>query len=172
MDSCLQKLTDALQSAVEGMSREQLRWHPDGKWCSAEVLEHLYLTYTGTIKGFERVLAANMPLATTATFKQRRQTFVVLTLNYLPSGRKAPATTHPKGLALEDVRNQFGTKIEAMDSIIEQCQARFGRGTKLLDHPILGPLTAAQWRKFHLLHGMHHQKQILRLREGIKRAAS
>jgi hypothetical protein len=51
-----------------------------------------------------------------------------------------------------------------MDAIVAQCEARFGCG-KVLDHPILGPLTAAQWRKFHLIHGRHHVKQIDRLRE-------
>jgi hypothetical protein len=63
MDSRLQQLKEALESAVEGMSSEQLSWHPDGKWCAAEVLEHLYLTYTGTIKGFERVMTSGKPLA-------------------------------------------------------------------------------------------------------------
>ena len=43
---------------MEGMSNEQWAWHPPGKWCAAEVLEHLYLTYTGTIEGFERVMTS------------------------------------------------------------------------------------------------------------------
>jgi hypothetical protein len=60
MDSCLEKLKQALESAVEGMSSERLTWHPAGKWCAAEVLEHLYLTYTGTIKGFERVMTSGL----------------------------------------------------------------------------------------------------------------
>ncbi|MGZ7099671.1 MAG: DUF1569 domain-containing protein [Candidatus Angelobacter sp.] len=34
-----------------------------------------------------------------------------------------------------------------------------------MDHPVLGPLTAAEWRKFHLVHGLHHVKQIRSLRE-------
>jgi hypothetical protein len=54
-----------------------------------------------------------------------------------------------------------------MDALIEECAERFGRGSKLLDHPILGPLTAAQWREFHLIHGLHHRKQILRLRQSL-----
>jgi hypothetical protein len=29
-----------------------------------------------------------------------------------------------------------------------------------MDHPFLGPLTASQWRKFHLVHGRHHARQI------------
>jgi hypothetical protein len=52
-----------------------------------------------------------------------------------------------------------------MDDCIGRCEEKFGAHRKLLDHPILGPLTAAQWRKFHLVHGLHHVKQIWRLRE-------
>ncbi len=165
MDSCLGKLKQALESAVEGMSSEQLLWHAAGKWCAAEVLEHLYLTYTGTIKGFERVMTSGKPLATRASMAHRVRTLVVLGLGHMPEGRKAPAMTEPKGLSAEKMRNEVGAKIVAMDAIIAQCEARFGRRVRLLDHPILGPLTAAQWRKFHLVHGQHHQKQLLRLRE-------
>jgi hypothetical protein len=98
----------------------------------------------------------------------RVRTFAVVGLGRMPEGRTAPANTRPKGLAVETVRNEVGAKIAAMDAIIAQCEARFGRGTKLLDHPILGPLTGTQWRKFHLVHGRHHQKQLLQLRERMK----
>jgi len=168
MDSLLEELKQALESAVNGMSEEQMKWHPAGKWCAAEVLEHLYLTYTGTVKGFERVLEAGQPLAAQASMRQRWRTLVVLGLSYLPSGRKAPQPTVPRGLPAENVRTDVGLKLVAMDEIIAQCEARFGRD-KLLDHPILGPLTAAQWRKFHLIHGRHHMKQIKKLREQITR---
>src|SRR5580704_16287987 len=47
-----------------------------------------------------------------------------------------------------------------MDAIIARCKARFERRVHLLNHPILGPWTAAQWRKLHLVHGWHHQKQL------------
>jgi hypothetical protein len=90
---------------------------------------------------------------------------VVVGFGHLPEGRKAPENTRPRGLAAEQVRNDIGAKIAAMDAIIALCEARFGRGVKLLDHPILGPLTATGWRKFHLVHGRHHEKQLLRLRE-------
>jgi hypothetical protein len=87
----------------------------------------------------------------------------------MPDGRTAPANTQPKGLGAEKMRDDVAAKIAAMDAIIAKCERRFGCGTKLLDHPILGPLTATQWRKFHLVHGRHHQKQILRLRESSQR---
>jgi len=169
MDSRLEKLKQSLDSAVEGMSSEQLSWHPQGKWCAAEVLEHLYLTYTGTITGFERVLRKGKPLATRASIAQRVLTFVVVGLGHMPAGRKAPAIVLPKGLPAEKVRNEIGAKIVAMDAIIAQCKGRFGRQVKVLDHPILGPLSATQFRELHLVHGLHHLKQLLRLRESATR---
>jgi hypothetical protein len=165
MDSRLDRLQQALNSAVEGMSDEQLRWHPEGKWCAAEVLEHLYLTYTGTTKGFQEMLQGGKPLATTPTPKQRLRKFVVLGLNYLPEGRKSPAMVQPKGLPSEKVRQGLAEAMNAMDTIITEGELHFGSATPLLDHPILGALTGRQWRKFHWLHGMHHQKQLFRLRE-------
>jgi len=151
------------------MSSEQLSWHLPGKWCAAEVLEHLYLTYTGTITGFERVLRKGKPLATRASIAQRVLTFVVVGLGHMPAGRKAPAIVLPKGLPAEKVRNEIGAKIVAMDAIIAQCEGRFGRQVKVLDHPILGPLSATQFRELHLVHGLHHLKQLLRLRESATR---
>lgn len=169
MDSRLEKLKENLESAVEGMSSEQLSWHPPGKWCSAEVLEHLYFTYTGTIQGFERVMRKGKPLASRASMAHRVLTLVVVGLGHMPAGRKAPAMVLPKGLPAEKVRNEIGAKMAAMDAIITQCEARFGRHVKLLDHPILGPLTATQFRKLHVVHGRHHLKQLLRLRESATR---
>jgi hypothetical protein len=169
MDSRLDKLRKSLESAVEGMSGEQLSWHPPGKWCAAELLEHLYLTYTGTIKGFERVMAGGKPLASRASMNQLLRTFVVVGLGHMPGGVQAPAVAVPKGLPMDTVRNEIAAKIEAMDAIIAQCETRFGRRVHVLDHPILGPLTAPQWRKLHVVHGRHHHKQLLALRESATR---
>jgi hypothetical protein len=162
-------LKQSLESAVEGMSSEQLSWHLPGKWCAAEVLEHLYLTYAATIEGLEKVITSGKPLATRASKAQRVLTFVAVGLGHMSAGRKAPAVAQPRGLPVEKMRNEIGAKLVAMDAIIAQCEARFGRQVKLRNHPILGPLTAPQWRKLHLVHGRHHLKQLLRLRESATR---
>lgn len=164
MDPRLQKLQAEIAAAVAPMSAAQLTAHPPGKWCAAEVLEHLYLTYTGTIKGFERIVEAGKPLATTQTWAQRGRTLVVVGLGHLPSGREAPPVARPRGVPPEKVRAEIGPKIGEMDDIIRRCEEKLGSRQKLLDNPILGPLTAAQWRKFHLVHGLHHVKQLRRLR--------
>src|SRR5262245_30015635 len=164
MDSRLDTLKQSLQSAVDGMSTEQLNWHLPGKWCAAEVLEHLYLTYVGTTRGLEKITRGT-PLATKPSVAKRVLTFVVTKLRYMPTGREAPPIVQPKGLSAEQVRNEIWAKLAAMDAIIAQCETRFGRHVKLLDHPILGALNAAEWRTLHVVHGRHHRKQLLRLRE-------
>jgi hypothetical protein len=156
-------LREAIASSVAGLSPEQLVSHPPGKWSTAEIVEHLYLTYTGTLKGFARVAEAGKSLATTQTWRQGMSALVVLRFGYLPTGREAPPAARPRGVPLERVLAEVGPKITEMDDLMARCEERLGTHRKLLDHPVLGPLTAAQWRKFHLLHGMHHIKQIRRL---------
>jgi hypothetical protein len=165
MDALLEQLKRNLEAALEGMSVEQLCWHPPNKWCAAQILEHLYLSYTGTTKGFQRMLESDKKAVTRGSMWQRTRTTFVFSFNYLPSGREAPTSTRPKGLPEEKVRSEIWEKLTAMDAIIAEGETRFGLATPLFDHPFLGPLNGAQWRKFHLLHGMHHRRQILRLRK-------
>lgn len=160
----LRKLQQEVASEISSLSPDQLTWHAEGKWCAAEVLEHLYLTYTGTIKGFERLMAASKPTITPATLKQRVAKIVVIGLGHMPSGREAPKMARPRGLPSEKVLGEIVDKIAEMDAFLSNCEAKFGHG-QLLDHPILGPLTARQWKEFHLVHGLHHLKQIRRVRE-------
>jgi hypothetical protein len=169
MDSRLNKLKQSLESATNDMSSDQWNWHPPGKWCAAQILEHLYLSYTGTTKGFERVMASGKPLATRPSMAHRVRTLVVVRLGHMPAGVKAPEMAVPKGLPVETVQSEFGNKLAEMDAIITSCEARFGGRVHVLDHPILGPLTAPQWRKMHVVHGRHHCKQLLQLRDGAKK---
>src|SRR5579864_1660214 len=164
MDPLLKTLQEEVRASAAACSPEQLIWHPAGKWSASAILEHLYLTYTGTTKGFQRVLAAGSPKVTAATWKQRGGAVLVFGFSYLPSGREAPSFSRPRGLASETVRSEIEAKIAEMDAILSTCETKFGARTKVLDHAILGPLTIHQWRKFHLVHGRHHIKQIRRLR--------
>jgi len=167
MDSYLERLHQAVAAATQGMCDEDPESRSDGKWSAAEVLEHLYLTYTGTSKAFDRCLQAGKPLASASTLKHRVAAFLVTELGYFPEGRKSPEHACPKGISTEKVVADICPQIAAMDKIIAQCQERFGSRKKVLDHPVLGPLTASQWRKFHWVHGRHHIKQILERRKSL-----
>lgn len=168
MDPHLGRLQREIADAVSGLPREQLTWCVPGKWCVAETLEHLYLTYTGTIKGCGRLLDANKPLCSNATLKKRLQALLVVGLGYMPSGRKSPEVARPRGLPADKVLGEIQARISEMDEILARCAASFGSRRKVLDHPVLGPFSIAQWRKFHLVHGLHHVKQIRRIRQQIQ----
>jgi len=86
MDWYLQRLQEAIASATHGMDIAALTRRPEGKWCTAEVLEHLYLTCAGSVKGFERCLQEDRPLARTATFKERVATLLVTAIGRPPAG--------------------------------------------------------------------------------------
>src|SRR3974390_2446397 len=107
MDKYLGRLQEKLTAACAGMNTEELSHHSPGKWSAANILEHLYLPYTGTIKGFERCLEAGKPLARNPTLRDRVAVAYVLWLNHLPEGRKAPANTTPRGIEPEKVMQEI-----------------------------------------------------------------
>lgn len=70
MGSRLEKLRKVVSETLSGSLSGEMSAHRPGKWCAVEVLEHLYLSYTGTTKGFERVAAVGKSLATSTTWPQ------------------------------------------------------------------------------------------------------
>ena len=61
-------------------------------------------------------------------------------------------------------------KITEMDEFLSECAAQSGGRLQVLDHPFLGPLSIDQGRKFHLVRGFDHVKQIRRLRSAMSQA--
>ena len=170
MDSYLQQVCEAIASATAGMSEAHFQWHPEGKWSTALIVEHLWLTYCATTIALDRCLQVGKTATTTPTLSMRMYAFVVLKLEHLPAGRPAPPGTIPKGAPLEMVMARIPGDIAAMDEAIRRCEERLGSREKLVDNPVLGPLTAAEWRKFHWLHAQHHTRQIERLKQDLLRA--
>lgn len=164
MDFYLKKTREALERATEGMTPEQLERRPGEKWSAAQILEHLSLTYTGTIKAMQKCLQAGKPMATSPTMYQRLAVALVVGLGRMPEGRTAPAHTVPRGTPGRESLAQVQANLHAMEEAIAQCERQFGPKVKIADHTVLGPLSAPQWRKFHWVHGRHHAKQIERMR--------
>jgi hypothetical protein len=165
MDPKLARLHTAISRAIDGMTLDDLCRHPEGKWSSAEILEHLNLTYTGTVKSLERCLASGEAKVSPDRNRKRWQRFVVTGLGYLPHGRISPERVRPRGAPADQIASEILQSIVRMDALIEDCETRFGKRAAISDHPILGPLKAAEWRKFHLVHGKHHVKQIIQLKQ-------
>src|SRR5271166_3420242 len=144
-------------------------WHhaPPGKWSCAQIFEHLLLSYTATTQGTLKAMEIGKPLGGRPTLRDRISTFYVAGLGLLPSGRAAPQQVTPKdGAGLESLR-QFNDALVAMDATLADAEKRFGSRVKVLNHPVLGPLTAKEWRRFHRTHAKHHLRQIAeRVRQG------
>jgi hypothetical protein len=170
VDTHLKRLQNEIQLLTTLFTAEELSWHPPGKWSAGEILEHLYLTYTGTSRGFSRVLASGV-VRKRQSWKQRAATLLVLELGYCPNGIQAPAFARPGRMPLEKIVSEIGVKLAEMDAVLADCASRFGLHAKVMDHPLMGPFSIAQWRKFHLRHGLHHLKQIQRLRRSMLAAA-
>jgi hypothetical protein len=160
MNSHLERLRKELESTLTGVTPVQLANTPEGKWSPALVLEHLWLTYKNTNKGLAKCLEKGAPLATPATLSHRVKTFVVVGIQFLPGGAKAPERAVPREAACDEVLSSIFPELKQMDSSLAECERKFGSSTKILDHPVLGPLTARQWQTFHWVHGRHHARQI------------
>jgi hypothetical protein len=164
MDRYLRAVQETIASATTGLSTEQFKWHPYGKWSVAEIVEHLWLTYRATTIAFNLCLKTGKIAITKPTLQMRTYAFMVLKLEYLPWGRPAPAGTIPQGTPPDMVMARIQGDILAMDESIYRCEAQFGNRRDLVDNPVLGPLTATEWRRFHWLHTHHHARQIERLK--------
>jgi hypothetical protein len=160
MDSQLQLLRRELEAVLEDLKQGTISQAPAGKWNSEQILEHLYLTYQGTNRAATKCLETGKPLASRGKVGQLLRKIVLIDFGYFPPGRKAPERVVPRGLAHEEVAATILPELEKMDASLEACERHFGKRTRILDHPILGPLTSAQWRRFHLVHGRHHARQI------------
>ncbi len=154
---------EQIRREAERLTREMSKadWHhaPPGKWSCAQIFEHLLLSYAATTEGTLQAMESGKPLGGRPTLRDRIRTFYVAGLGLLPSGRTAPQLVTPKDGGLESLR-QFNNALVAMDAMLTDAEKRFGSRVKLLDHPILGPLTAKEWRRFHRTHGRHHLKQV------------
>ncbi|MBS1849559.1 MAG: DinB family protein [Acidobacteria bacterium] len=160
MKNHLQQLQIVLHETMEGMTEEQFRRHPDGKWCAAEILEHLLRTYRGTVKGLEKSLSEGMPAIASVPWKAQLARAVVIYGGVMPGRRKSPERVLPQGMAPERLRAELGPTLQRMEALLLEAEAKFGRKAKFLVHPVLGPLSGPQWRKFHWVHGRHHIRQI------------
>ena len=165
MHSKLTKLRDVLSSAIDEMTIDELTCRRKGKWCAAEILEHLNLTYVGTIKNLERRVAEGRPCSASGRGKKRWQRIAVTRFGYIPTGRKSPARAMPRGAPAQQVIGDVMENLNRMDSVISECESQFPPGDPIAEHPILGPLTAQEWRAFHFAHGRHHAKQLREIKK-------
>ena len=172
MSPHLEKVRAGAERVIRDLSPGDWRYSRNGKWSTSQTLEHLVLTFTATTKGTQKTMLAGAPLCRESTWRNIAGKFYVLRLGRIPRGMKASKNVTPTGgLPTENLR-AFNDALVAMDATLNDAERRFGKRTKILDHPILGPLTAEQWRRFHWVHAHHHFRQITAQRPVARHAGA
>jgi hypothetical protein len=149
----------AIESAVAGLTPEDLARARGDRWSPGQILEHLELTYVGTAKSMRKALEKG-PRVLPTSWTQRVQKWFVVGIGYVPSGRKAPEAVQPRGGTPSSVPSVL-EHLREMDAAIAAFEQKFGCARHY--HPTMGMLTTREWRRFHLVHTRHHMKQIRRL---------
>jgi hypothetical protein len=165
MHAVLERVVSQIASEVRHLDADAAQLHPRGlayKWNAQEVIEHLVLGCRLTTSTLETRL--NKGRVSRSQNRTYLQWSLQLMFGALPRGAPALEETMPtpgrfpamSGRQLSDFLRQ---EIEAMDTVLDACRRRFGI-ERVGTHPWLGPLRVDQWRRFHVVHGLHHVPQL------------
>jgi len=174
--SWLDRLRREIEEATRGLGETEWGRAPEGRWNSAQILEHLGRTYGGTAKMLEKNLGAGeasggaLPETRPVTRKEHLYQFLVIRMGRFPSERESPPFALPQGKPGPEARQAALSGLERMKTALDAAEQRWGKRQRVGSHFYFGPLTVEQWRKFHYLHGHHHVLQI-RERSGGRLAA-
>src|SRR5262245_15637061 len=119
---------------------------------------------------FAKSVRKNVPRKREPTLRERLRVVLVVEFGHMPTGTESPEVARPRGIPPRLASNSIRENLMAMDLPLAACEKQFGSNTKLLVHPILGPMTARQWRRLHYVHTCHHMKQVRGLRAQMQAA--
>ena len=168
MHAVLERVVSQISSEVLSLDAETTQLHPNGlayRWSAQQVVEHLVLGYRLTSSALEtRLNKGRLSRNQKRTYLQWSLQLMILTFGKLPRGVPALDELMPvkgnfaamDGLQLGDLMRR---EMDAMDKLFDACRRKFGM-ERVAVHPFLGPLRVDQWRRFHVVHGLHHQTQL------------
>jgi hypothetical protein len=172
MNSTLHQLQREIAASLLSLSATETQLCPPSraeKWSIQQIIEHLLLTYSSTETAIIARLVKRAPTRARPTLTHRVFQIAVTRCGYFPTGRKAPdivtpqPTTHP--LCGEDLAEAAAEHLAHLDLLFTEAETLFGPASQCASHAVLGPLNIDQWRKFQLVHGEHHLKQIASIRK-------
>jgi hypothetical protein len=172
MNPTLHQLQHQITASLQNLDAAQTQLQPTSrpnKWSIQQIIEHLLLTYSSTETAISARLAKRTPTRAKPTVADRVVQYAVTRCGYFPKGRKAPPmvipqpATHP--LSGEDLTHSAADHLARLDLVFNEAENLFGPQSQCVTHNVLGPLNINQWRRFHLVHGNHHLKQIAAIRK-------
>ena len=175
MNPTLHQLQVEIASSLTGLDANQTQLRPTSrldKWSIQQIMEHLLLTYSSTATAINARIDKGTPTQAKPTLAQRVFGYAVTRCGYFPTGRQAPPMVTPEsnsqplsGGRLTQIASE---RLTHLDQLFAQAENLFGHASQCASHAVLGPMTIHQWRRFQLIHGEHHLKQIIAIRKAHK----
>jgi Protein of unknown function (DUF1569) len=168
MHAVLERVVSQISSEVLSLDAETTQLHPNGlayKWSAQQVVEHLVLGYRLTSSALEtRLNKGRLSRKRKRTYLQWSLQLMILSFGKLPRGVPAldemmPVAGSFAAMDGQQLGNLIRQEMDAMDKLFDACRRKFGM-ERVAVHPFLGPLRVDQWRRFHVVHGLHHLSQL------------
>jgi Protein of unknown function (DUF1569) len=178
MHVVLERVVGQIASEIQDLDADSSQLHPGGrtyKWTAQQVIEHLVLGYRLTGAALEtRLNKGRLARNQTRSYLQWSLQLMILTFGNLPQGVPALEETVPVPGAFAAMNGpELGAflrqEAEAMDALLDSCRRKFGM-ERVATHPWLGALRVDQWRRFHVVHGLHHVTQLRSVMEQVAQA--
>lgn len=175
MHAVLERVVCQIADELNGLDAETTQLHPRGltyKWNAQQVIEHLVLGYCLTTRALEsRLSKGRLPRNLSQTWLQWSLQLIILSFGAFPTGVPAMDETMPAPgrfpvMSGRQLCGLLRQEMDAMDAALDRCRRKFGM-ERVAHHPLLGPLRVDQWRRFHVVHGLHHLTQLQAVMEQV-----
>jgi hypothetical protein len=171
-NSDLHQLYRELAHSLRGLDAAQTQLRPPAhpnSWSIQQIVEHLLLAYSATEIAINARIAKRTPTRAKPNLLQHFGQYTLIHLGYFPTGRKAPPRVAPppttSALSGEALTQAVAEHLARLNFLFTEAEKIFGATDRCATHMVLGPLSIDQWRRFQLIHGEHHIKQILAIRQ-------
>lgn len=169
MNNDLEELRQEFALVLGGLSSNETQLRspvrPKG-WSIQQIAEHLLLTYNATERAVDTRLVKGTPTMAKPSLAQHIGRYFLVGLGYFPRGRKSPEAVMPPEsghrLSGEELTQSAEEHLARLDALFDAAEQKFG-SKKAISHMVLGPMTVAEWRRFHLIHGRHHMDQVRKI---------
>jgi hypothetical protein len=171
MSDALDDLQRGLGVILTGLDEASMQRHPAARpeaWNIQQIAGHLLRTYDTTLNLFEQRLLKGRCTKSVPTLQQHLERMVITRIGYFPHGRMAPEFTCPPAVPEPESGDQtfsrIAARLQALKTIFQEAENAWGQ-KRCVSHFLLGPMSVAEWGRFHRTHGLHHLKQMAAIRK-------
>ncbi len=165
MHPVLKFALEPLADQVSQLSQEEAQIAPlpgQGRWSAQQIMEHLMLTYEMTNETVNRQLKTGRVPKNKRSILEFLLRVQTIGWGHMPDGVPAMHSVRPTEYQPEPgtvIAARFLAAAEEMDQVLVSARKRFGIQA-CGEHPFFGVMRVDEWRRYHAVHGKHHEVQL------------